>query len=427
MNRRTEVAGPVGNGILVALLASGLVLAVGLTGDLARHVLDPPEIPDGILDGWHAVVDGGVVLTGLCLGAALLLGGRRRIRDLLPAHIGFLTAAAGLVLLVLWHREVGVENRIGALVSPPHLVLVAGLVLVLLTPVTVVDRRVSATGDRRLGWGSSAIVWSASTALLIAVNLLTGHSSALAGGVSFDLGYVEPVIGRGASEFDLTRGLTMILWFTVTISLAHTVLLRRFRPRPGFIAAGFAALAGTLLLVDGADGARSLALGLLIAGLTGELLVAIHGRPTLGSVTAPLSMGLVTTILWSVTFLALETDDLLRWSMPLVFGSILLALLAGTGAAALVGAGNPTATAPAATPEPTSDSRTRPEKSRRGERRRSEPRPDEPVDRPIDRLLAEFDEDDDIFTTRFTPSPPPGRPADRRRGGAPSRDRRIEP
>ncbi|NUR14788.1 hypothetical protein [Terrabacter sp. C0L_2] len=103
---------------------------------------------DTFFSPWHAALYGSFTALALLLGTATMVARRRgaRWRRAVPAGYaagiaGVAVFAAGGVLDMLWHVAFGIEVGIDALVSPTHLLLLVGGVLLLSSPFRSVSRR----------------------------------------------------------------------------------------------------------------------------------------------------------------------------------------------------------------------------------------------------------------------------------------------
>jgi hypothetical protein len=107
---------------------------------------------------WHAFFYGGFALTALLLLAAGAVNWRRgyRGRAALPAGYGLAlfgaaVFAGGGVGDLIWHTLFGIEEDFEALVSPTHLMLGAGLALIVSAPLRAAWRRPGGHGWHALG------------------------------------------------------------------------------------------------------------------------------------------------------------------------------------------------------------------------------------------------------------------------------------
>jgi len=327
------------DGEMLLFIVCVLVTTVGLSGDIARHVQNPGDLEGDFLSGWHLVLYGGVAAVGACIGLGALRRGPSYVGAVGTGTIGFLLLAVGGVADAAWHEVFGTEARVEALVSPPHLLVFAGLAFLLTAPIVVAWER----PDRRLGWIASIAVCTSMISMLLVTSLFTGYSSPLSGGVSFDTGYVEPVVGESNSEYDVVRGLSMIVWLAAILSAAHALVLLRFRPKPGLVALGFALLAIPPYVIGDSDTVKALSLGLVAAGLVAEAGVAVFGRPVLGRLGAVATMALANAALWASAFLVLDLDEAMAWPVHLWTGAIAISVLVAAAAAGVVGLRIPTA------------------------------------------------------------------------------------
>jgi len=314
---------PIGWGWLVALMAADTVAAVGLFGDIARHV-DRTELLTGadFLSGWHLVLYGGVTGVGLVLGLLALRHGPRAPLRLLPsATYGVGILCVGGLADALWHEAFGVEAAFEALVSPPHLLILLGLVLLMVAPVGAL-----AAGPGRALDGVQSVVLALSvTSLLLVVSLFTGYLTPLIGGSELQAGtYLEPLLGTSAEDYDVSRGLAVALWFSALVSVTVAVVRARTDPALGTwtIAFGFLGLAP---LVANGDAATPLTVALLVYGLASDL-VGLRGRPH------PLLTGLATAALWVTLFAAVARRGDLAWGRELWTGVVTTGFLVGAAA-----------------------------------------------------------------------------------------------
>jgi hypothetical protein len=186
----------------LALMVANTVAAVGLFADIARHVsLATTLTGDDFLSGWHLVLYGGVAGVAAILGAyALARGPAALFADLRSACAGVAVLSVGGLLDAAWHDALGVEAELEALVSPPHLVILVGLVLLMVTPIGALAR----TSHPRLGLARSVVLGISVTSVLLVVSLFTGYLSPLVGGSELVAGaWVEPIVGTSVQDYDI--------------------------------------------------------------------------------------------------------------------------------------------------------------------------------------------------------------------------------
>lgn len=320
-------AGRLGLAWLVALMAANTIAAVGLFGDIARHV-SQPEVLDAadFLSGWHLVLYGGVTGVALVLGALAVQRGPRAPLERLPtAAYGLGTLCVGGLTDALWHEAFGVEAAFRALVSPPHLLILLGLVLLMVAPIGALAR-----GRGELLDGVESVVLALSvTSLLLVVSLFTGYLTPLIGGSELQAGtYVEPLIGTSIADYDVARGLAVGLWFSALVSLTVVVVRARMAPVAGTWTIAFGFL-GVAPLVANGEVAAPLTIGLVVLGLATDL-VATRSRPH------PLLTGAAVAAMWGALFAVVDRRGDLVWERELWTGVVATGFLVGAavGAAA---------------------------------------------------------------------------------------------
>lgn len=313
------------------LLGCSFVVGIGMAGDVWTRLLDPFAAPGTPIGGWKLAQLAGMGLVAVWTALGAARRGSDWLVSVLPVVVGLGLLAVGVLVDLWWHERFGSEVMLETLVSPPHLLSLAGVLLLLVTPVFVLWHMPA----RRLGFlASSCIVLSVVFSLQI-VSLFTGFASPLAGGMTLTYGYVEPVVGESAVEYDQIRGLATVAWSAVLLSATFTIVLVRFKLVVGFVALTMAATAAPTLVITGRE-ILPLVVGFLVAGTVAEAVVALAGRPTLSRGAAVLNGALMCTSLWVVAFRILSMDGRLDWTTSLWTGSVVLAALIAAATAALV-------------------------------------------------------------------------------------------
>ncbi len=312
---------------LLALMAANTIAAVGLFGDIARHVtLGLVDAESDFLTSWHLVLYGGVAGVALVLGALAVVHGPRAPIALLPSACGGLAALTlGGIVDALWHEAFGIEASFEALVSPPHLIVFAGLVLLMVAPVAAV-----AEGPTVLLDGVRSLVLALSvTSLLVVISLFTGYLTPLIGGSEFQAGaYLEPLVGTGFTDVDTPRGLGTTLWFGTLASLVVVLVRARTAPAPGTWTVAFGLLGvAPLVATDGV--ALPVTVGLVVFGVLSDV-VATRRPPH------PVLSGLAVGAMWAAMFGVIGRRGDLIWSGELWGGVVATGFLVGSAACAAV-------------------------------------------------------------------------------------------
>jgi hypothetical protein len=139
---------------MMALLSALFLGGLYLDGWAHNH----GRVDQSFFTPWHAFFYGGFALTALVLGATMALNRRRGIswRQSVPAGYGLALLGVGIFAAggagdLVWHTLFGIEEDFEALVSPTHLMLGAGLALIVTGPLRAAWRRAGGEGWRALG------------------------------------------------------------------------------------------------------------------------------------------------------------------------------------------------------------------------------------------------------------------------------------
>lgn len=311
----------------------GLLMVSGVYVDGWAH-LNRPGL-ETFFTPWHAILYGGFTLLALFIAGTVLRRTPGRAGSRFAPPPGYGLAALGVVVFLaggtadmVWHEVFGVEVAVDALVSPTHLVLLLGGMLMVTAPA------------RAVGAGRS-------TADLVAVALSVAATASLAG---FFLSYLsvfsdpgatvaltalpEGDPGHRAAELPAIVGLGSYLATTAAV-LVPILALRRFRADvpPGAATAAVAAVAllGSMLTefryVVPAAGA-----------VAGALLVDLS-RPAWPARVDPwLALGVaLPALMWAGQLVGLATVAEVAWAITMWAGVVLLCVLAGTALSMLTG------------------------------------------------------------------------------------------
>lgn len=283
---------------------------------------------------WHAILYSGLGAMTLWLTAVAWRasgGDPRAVRASLPRGYGLAFVGAALFALggltdLLWHQIFGIEIAVDALLSPTHLLLGAGGILILST----------AMRSQGLLTSSEAGEWTApakvSLALVIAV-------------VVFFLLYVSPFIepqvvetftptpesapGHAAAELPVMAALGSYLVTTLVITLP---LIFMTRGRPDVPAGGAVLVVSMVALLPVVVGdlppvPLAGALGAVVGAAVFESVHRALIRRT-GRTTSAWSVpGLMLLLVYSGHLIGLALADALRWPVSLWSGVVVLSAL----------------------------------------------------------------------------------------------------
>jgi len=308
-------------------VAFGLWMTVGLFLDGYFHQnLDGDG--ESFATPWHAVFYAGFTASALWLVA---MARRRssgavdwRLTALPPGYDG---ARLGLALFALggvgdaaWHSTFGVERGIDALLSPTHLLLFAGLILILTAPL----RASLAAPETRPGpWLRAGSVIAATALVGFFVNFAWGLGIAATTRVAYD-----PITAVG--ELAVIAGVASTLVTTIVLFTASRLLLTTGTPPAGALTCLFGTVA---LLVSAAfDEDIEGVVAAVLAGLTLDVLVRVRGSGR-RAWPAHRCFAVAAAVLWLAYFGLLEGLDGIAWSVEIWVGSVGLNTLAATAIA----------------------------------------------------------------------------------------------
>ncbi|MBW3620020.1 MAG: hypothetical protein KY461_07230 [Actinobacteria bacterium] len=271
--------------------------------------------PEDFWTPWHAVL-----YSGFVAGAGWFVVGRQRDRragTALPVDplttAGFVLFAIGGLGDAVWHSILGVEEDVAALLSPTHLLLMLGGLLLIGGPLRRPLPRAAADPRWR-----TALPEVVAVALAVAV-------------VGFFLQFLSPFhgagvdrYGAGSTEAGQLLGVASIL-VTNVLLVAGTALLLRDRDRLP-TGAATAVLGGTALLwssLEGFEGAELVAAA-VAAGLVVDLLAHRGAEERTLLVVMP-------GVLWPAWFAIYHVGTGLAWPAEYAPGVTVLAVLTGWG------------------------------------------------------------------------------------------------
>ena len=306
-------------------VACGLWMTIGLflDGYFHQNLGGPTE---SFLTPWHAVFYAGFAASGLWIATM----SRRRHNGSFDWRLpslpsGYGEARTGLALFAAggagdaaWHLTFGVERGIDALLSPTHLLLFAGLVLILTAPFRASD----ATAPSARPWMVAGSLISATALVGFFLNFAWGLGIAALTRIGYDP-------ASGAGETEVIAGVASMLVTTAVLFGAARLLLARRSP-PGALVVLFG---GVSLLVSAAFDEDIEGVGAaLLAGVVLEVVVRTSLSRAQGSFAG-------SAVLWGSYFGLLAIDGV-EWPPEIWLGATVLSSLA----AALVGSCKPVRT-----------------------------------------------------------------------------------
>ncbi|HEX3272672.1 MAG TPA: hypothetical protein VHR15_18655, partial [Ktedonobacterales bacterium] len=286
---------------LMALLSAWLVGGLFLDGWAHTH----GRVDQSFFTPWHAVFYSGFVAVAIALLATIV---RRRLaaqtwRAAIPSGYGATLAgvtvfAAGGVGDLIWHTLFGIERSIEALLSPTHLMLIIGIILIASGPLRAAWRRPADS----LSWGRGLPTLLAMLYILATLTFITQYL------YPFDSDWYS----RGVA-LDIASALT----FTAILMGGLLLLVGRWRLPFGWVALQ---LGGIALAMSALTDIHQSVLLALIVGLIADTLYALL-RPTRARAgRLRLFAFAVPATLFAGFFFALNLYGLLDWVIHLWTG-----------------------------------------------------------------------------------------------------------
>jgi hypothetical protein len=289
----------------MALLSAWLVGGLFLDGWAHTH----GKVDQSFFTPWHAVFYSGFAAVALALLVTLV---RRRSRTqswraAIPmgygaALAGVIVFAAGGVGDLVWHTLFGIERSIEALLSPTHLMLITGGVLLVSGPLRAAWRRPA----DRLSWSNGLPVLLVMLSIQAALTFITQYL------YPFDSDWYSRVVA-----LDIASALT----FTTILMGGLLLLVGRWRLPFGWITLLLGGIALAMSVLN--DIHQSVWLALVVGLIADTLYALLHptrahaGRLRLFAFAIPAT-------LFAGFFFALNLYGLLDWVIHLWTGVIFL-------------------------------------------------------------------------------------------------------
>ena len=310
----------------------GLWLMIGLFVDgWAHNNLDQIET---FFTPWHALFYSGFTATALWIAwlVARERSAGRTWREAIPR--GYDGAVAGVIIFGiggvgdwLWHTIFGIEVSIDALLSPTHLILLTGMLLIFSGPLR------SAWSDPVEPEGLRSFV-APLLAVTLSASLLTFFFM-YASGLNTDLPGILYFPETDSNWEWVALGVLSILWTTLLLVGPMVFLMRRWRPPFG----SFTLMFGVVGVLMASIFAFAVPLDIvppLIAGLAADVIVRIvHAGPANPRGVRWVA-ALAPVVLWSVRFGGMAAmGSGIGWPLEVWSGTIFFGALLGLGVALL--------------------------------------------------------------------------------------------
>ena len=299
--------------LITALLGLWITFG-GFIDGFAHRNLDTPET---FFTPWHGVLYAGYVAVAAWIISLVRRHGR------IP--VGYTTALAGVGVFaaggigdMFWHMLFGIEVSVDALLSPTHLLLLVGALLMLSGPIR---SRAADPNDqpRSLNDFWPPLIGFACVAAQL------GFFFQYIDGFSIRFMQVAYVPGSEEGFFEVATGIAGILITTVIVMGPLLLMMRRWRLPFGAGLLMFALVGLLMEMLEGYDFPEDV-IAALLGGITVDLLLRLH---------PPISIRvfafLVPVVMWSVRFAVFAQFAEINWPVSVWTGIIVFSGLAGVG------------------------------------------------------------------------------------------------
>lgn len=322
--------------------ATAAWLIAGLFLDGWAHSTQKPE---SFFSPWHGVFYSGFLAAAvwhwwiMCRTYAT----GRRGRSAVPTGYGL--GLAGLAVFAFggtfdlaWHELFGIEVDIEALLSPSHLLLFAGALLLVTSPFRAAWSDTEGSRAPTFGALLPAVLSLTLTSALIAFMFMYLSPFTHAPASVLPYRYIAQLTDRDAARF-LTElvakdGIASVLLSTVVFMGPALLLVRRWRPPRGSLTVLFGTV-GLLLSALESFFLGWTTVAALVAGMFGDVLVArlLRSPRRRGAYLA--FAAAVPAVLWLTYFAVIQFRFGVGWPVELWAGVSALSAFAGAGLAVL--------------------------------------------------------------------------------------------
>lgn len=329
---------PAEDGTTVALTA-WLVFGIFLDG----WAHNTGTLVESFFTPWHAALYSGFVATAAWIAWSVW---RRRAavtgwRDAVPT--GYRAAVAGVVIFLVsgagdltWHLTFGIERGVAALLSPTHLGLFVGALLMITAPLRAALAHAGSDEDARLRRLAPAVA-SATLAGCMTIFILQEFAQLrengfVTVGTARGIGFIHPITNV-TSTFNIEAGIAAFVIGSLTLFVPLLMLARRFELTVPMVATVMGVQVILLQALQGFNDPGLVALGLIgtaaVCVTTRALRPAPARRPAL-----LVFAGLAPPLFWGVFLLGVDLHDHgLGWKPELWGGGLAWSALSVLGVA----------------------------------------------------------------------------------------------
>lgn len=312
--------------LITVLLGTWLTIG-GFVDGFAHRNLDTPE---SFFTPWHGILYSGFIAVTAWV-VLLIVRNRPRaasMRESIPR--GYETTVAGIVVFMvgglgdgLWHTLFGIEVSIDALLSPTHLMLLLGALLILSGPLRSRWSDHEYEPERVIGFAPPLLAVTMAAAEI-------GFFFQYVDGLSVRFMQVPYLPGPEEGYFELVAGLSSMLLTTMILMGSLLFLMKRWPVPRGSALLMFTTYGALMELLEGYSFPEDL-VAPIIAGILAEAMLA-WGLPRLSGVSGVRVMAfLVPVAMWTARFAVFEQFSDIAWPTSVWTGAIFFSGLAGIG------------------------------------------------------------------------------------------------
>ncbi|MEO9044929.1 MAG: hypothetical protein ABI352_07910 [Candidatus Dormibacter sp.] len=320
-------------------LASWLVLGIFLDG----WAHNTGTLVESFFTPWHAALYSGFAASASWVGFSVW---RRRVtggswREAVPP--GYLPAAAGVVIFlvsgtgdVTWHLIFGIERSIGALLSPTHLGLFAGGLLIITAPLraawTDPDRTEAARFSDLLPAIGSATLAGCLTIFILQEYAQLRENAFVTVNTALGISFIRPITDF-AFNLNVEAGIAAFMMDSFTLFVPMLLLARRFRVTAPMAATVMGVQIVLLQALQGFNDPGLLALGLVGTAMVCVAVAMIRPAPSRRAALL-IFAGIAPPLFWGVFLLGVGLHDHgLGWKPELWGGGLAWSALSVLGVA----------------------------------------------------------------------------------------------
>lgn len=306
----------------------GLWMMIGLFLDGYAHTNLIDEL-ESFITPWHAVFYSGFLATAAWIGWNIWKTMRTGLGLMESIPRGYGLAVAGILVFAIggvgdaiWHTVYGIEAGVDALLSPTHLVLFTGIMLIMATPLRTAPLRIS--NSRLIGLDRASVILSVT---LITSLLAFFFTYIWAPGESFFAS--QPfVASTGEGVLYVGFGIGSIMVSNLILLGPLVAALTRFRPPLGMVTISWLVANALNAAAFDLDLGKAVILG-LAGGIVADALIFLFQAGPEKRWRSLVVLTVAPFVGWTAYFITIAIEGDLTWPLELTGGAVFFAALSG--------------------------------------------------------------------------------------------------